>query len=457
MVDGNSDSRIGGLNMKLDKKLYTAFFALAIPLVLQRLVNSVFSSIDVWMVSRITIDAMDGISIGGQWLWILNRILAGVSAGGLLFITQYSGMGKESAILTVFKKMLKIMTVSAVVFTVVAMLFPDFVIGLFAANESVMATAKEYLVISSLSFVLLAAANACTTLLIARGRGVAAMISVSANAVAHVVMNWIFIYVMKLPVGNGAAWAAVTSAGVGLLVAVPFVLKELKGFKCIGERAVINTKKLYKISLALIAHETIWGIGIFTYNAIFTHVDASGYSAVVVWRTINDFFFAVIAGFSAAGGIYMGNYVGEGIYQKAKEWAKKIQIIDTISSLVLGIILFAFAPLIVGFFNMDDAKVVGIAVLIVRIFATEIVLKSIAHTFVESIFRAGGNPEMGLILDTVATWVVVVPLCAVAAFVLKTGFLPVFIIMVFGEDIVKILISSVYFRTGKWYRCIDKK
>ena len=79
--------------MKSDKKLYSAFFALAIPLVLQRLVNSVFSSIDVWMVSRITIDAMDGISIGGQWLWILNRILAGVSAGGLLFITQYSGMG----------------------------------------------------------------------------------------------------------------------------------------------------------------------------------------------------------------------------------------------------------------------------------------------------------------------------------------------------------------------------
>ena len=443
--------------MKLDKKFYMSFFALAIPLVLQRLVNSVFSSIDVWMVSRITIDAMDGISIGGQWLWILNRILAGVSAGGLLFITQYSGMGKDSAILTVFKKMLKIMVISAVAFAFVGMVFPDFVIGLFAANESVMATAKEYLVISSLSFVLLAAANACTTLLIARGKGVAAMASVTANAVAHVLMNGLFIYVMKLPVGNGAAWAAVTSAGVGLLVAIPFVIKEVKGFKCIGESAVINTKKLYKISLALIAHETIWGIGIFTYNAIFTHVDSSGYSAVVIWRTINDFFFAVIAGFSAAGGIYMGNYVGEGIYQKAKDWAKKIQIIDTISSLALGIILFAFAPLIVGFFNMDDANVVGIAVLIVRIFATEIVLKSIAHTFVESIFRAGGNPEMGLILDTVATWVVVVPLCLVAAFVLKTGFLPVFIIMVFGEDIVKISISSVYFRTGKWYRCVDKK
>ena len=446
--------------MKLDKKLYTAFFALAIPLVLQRLVNSVFSSIDVWMVSQCGAEAMSGISIGGQWLWILNRILAGVSAGGLLFITQYSGMGKDSAILTVFKKMLKIMTVSAVVFAVVGMMFPDFVIGLFAANESVMATAKEYLVISSLSFVLLAAANACTTLLIARGKGKAAMLSVTVNAVTHFVMNWLFIFKMGMPVGVGAAWAAVISAFVGLVVALPFVLSEIKGFDCIGENTVINSKKFYKIAIALIAHETIWGIGIFTYNAIFTHVDASGYSAVVIWRTINDFFFAVIAGFSSAGGIYMGNYVGEGIYQKAKTWANKIQVIDTLSSAVLGIILFAFAPQIVNVFNLTsgmEQNVIAIAVLIVRIFAAEIILKSIAHTFVESIFRAGGNPEMGLILDTVATWVVVVPLCAIAAFVLKTGFLPVFIIMVFGEDIVKILISSIYFRTGKWYRCVDKK
>lgn len=446
--------------MRTYKSIYTTLIALAIPLILQRLVSSIFSSIDIWMVGQLGQTAMSGISIGGQWLWILNRILAGVSAGGLLFITQYSGMGKDNAIFAVFKMMLKIMVISAAFFAFIGMVFPQYAVGIFEGSDETMKIAKEYLAISSISFILLAVANACTTFLIAIGNGKYAMISVAVNAFVHIIMNWIFIFKMHMPSGKGAAWAAVTAALAGLLTALPFTLKEFGRISGTNETFEIDKKKFGKVSFALILHETVWGMGIFVYNVIFSHIDASGYCAVVIWRTINDFFFSVICAFASAGGIMLGNFVGEGVYSKVVNWAKKIQLINSSISLGLGIILFVGAPSIVRLFNLFsgmEENVIIIAVFIVRLFATEIVLKSIAHTFVESIFRAGGNPEMGLIMDTVATWVVVIPLCCVAAFVTKSGFLPVFLIMLFGEDIVKILISAIYFRTGKWYRRIESE
>ena len=151
----------------------------------------------------------------------------------------------------------------------------------------------------------------------------------------------------------------------------------------------------------------------------------------------------------------LSSYVGEDDYPKAIKWAKHLQFINSGISVGLAFILYFGAAWIVRLFNLAsglEEAVVTTAVLLVRIFSMEIVLKSIAHTFIESVFRAGGNPEAGLVLDTIASWVVVIPLCCFVGFYLDAGFLPVFVIMVFGEDLVKTGIASVYFRTGKWCR-----
>lgn len=440
------------------KKLIKPLILLAFPLILQRLINTVFSSVDVWMVGQLGQDTISGISVGGQLLWVLNRVLTGISAGGLIFITQYNGSGKSSASYRIFRKMLLVMTVCAGAVAVIGIIIPDVIVRLFEGNENVMEIAAQYLRISALSFILLAATNACTTFLIAQGRSSASMIAGFSNAIVHIILNWLLVFKLKLDPGAGAAGAAIGAAAAGFLTALPFVMKEIHHIR--REEVIdIHFKKYYKLSLSLILHEGTWGIGIVIYNMIFSHLNPDGYSAVVIWRTAHDFFFAIVCGFVTAGGIYLGNFVGENNFDKSIAWTKMMQIINNTVAAIVGVVLFLGAKPFVQLFNLAsgmDSGVVNTAVLLVRIYSCGLVLRTIPHTFIEGVFRPAGNPEMGLILDTVATWVVVIPLCLLAAWVLDLGFVVVFTIMCYGEDFVKMMIGYWYFKTGRWYRPVVK-
>ena len=71
------------------------------------------------------------------------------------------------------------------------------------------------------------------------------------------------------------------------------------------------------------------------------------------------------------------------------------------------------------------------------------------------IIRSGGNTKIIMIIDIVGTWLVGIPLCLFAAYVLKLSIVPVYAILSV-EEIVRLVITLVMFKKKTWMRTIGE-
>ena len=68
------------------------------------------------------------------------------------------------------------------------------------------------------------------------------------------------------------------------------------------------------------------------------------------------------------------------------------------------------------------------------------------------IFRAGGDPKTGAILDFVGVWVISIPLALVGGLWLRLPFLAVYGTTVLLDALVKVIPGTIYFLSRKWIR-----
>ena len=71
------------------------------------------------------------------------------------------------------------------------------------------------------------------------------------------------------------------------------------------------------------------------------------------------------------------------------------------------------------------------------------------------IIRSSGNTKIIMIIDIVGTWLVGIPLCLCAAYVLKMSIVPVYAILSV-EEIVRLVITLVMFKKKTWMRTIGE-
>ena len=76
--------------------------------------------------------------------------------------------------------------------------------------------------------------------------------------------------------------------------------------------------------------------------------------------------------------------------------------------------------------------------------------------FIVAIFRSGGRPLVGAIIDVGCVWLIGAPLVALAGFVWHPPF-PVVFLLIFAEEIVKVSLGLVVFPRRKWIRQLTNK
>ena len=79
--------------------------------------------------------------------------------------------------------------------------------------------------------------------------------------------------------------------------------------------------------------------------------------------------------------------------------------------------------------------------------------RSINSTTIGGIFSAGGDTRFGFICDTVTMWAFIVPVGAIAAFVLKLPVLVVYFLLNLDE-IIKLPVVIARYKQFKWVKNI---
>lgn len=450
-----------------DKGFWKTTIKLATPIVLQNVLISSFTLADTLFVSQLGDVALSAVGMIGQWGWLLNMILIGISSGTSVFVAQYWGIKEIKKI----NKTCGIASVSALLisglFTIVSLFFPEFVVNIFNNDANVISDGTAYLIIVCFSYPAVAITNVLSSVLRSVETVKLPMYISAFTTVLNIVLDYGMIFGKfgfdKMGI-KGAALATLISAwaGVVLLLLISFAtknilyapLKDTFGFN------FSDIKIFYKKAMPVIFNETMWGAGTFVFNIIFGHMGYEYFAAITILRTFENIAFVFIIGLCNACSIMVGKSIGQGKIARGIDDTKRFIFIFPIISIIISIITFIFREQFIGIFNMGNnigAVTLSAAMSIMAFYAFEFTIRQVPFLLIVGIFRSGGDTVTGVKYDLFTLWGLSIPATLIAVYLLNAPFTVAFAVMYIFEDYIKSVLCFKYYKSMKWIKPVTEE
>ncbi len=436
-----------------DKELKNAILKIAIPVAIQNMLTSFVNMIDTVMIGSLGDKAVAAVGLANQWFFIFNLIVFGIVSGSSIFIAQFYGKKDYESMQLPVAYSIFLCSIIAVIFALLALLFPEFVMRLFTNNQDTILSGVPYLKIASITYLMFGLSLPVSYSMRSTEYASVPLIITFLSLIINAVLNYTLIY------GNfGAPVLGVSGAAIATSIARIFetailLIVMLKGKSKINVRLrhfKINKAfipEYIKTVLPVIGNETMWGLGISMYSVIFGHMSDSIVAARQISANLEQILTALCFGLGGAGAVVIGKKIGEKNQQGAILYAKKFAILSTVSGLFIGIIMIVLTPLFLSFFSVSkEAKeYANIFIAVTGIFMS---IRMFNHMNIVGILRSGGDTRFCFLLDAGSVWGIGVLSLAVAAF-FKAPFI-ILALCLISEEIVKAIVGFKRFISKKW-------
>ncbi len=443
-----------------DSGFWRVTLRLALPIAFQNMLTSSFSLVDTLMVSMLGDISLAAAGMAGQWSWLLNIFLFGVSSGAAIFISQYFGVDDRKGIHRTSGIALFSGLVLGAIFMAAACLAPSVVMRIFGDEEIVIAEGVAYLQIAGFSYFAVVISGVWSSVLRSTAQVQLPMYVSLITTVENAVLNYLLIFggfgIPGMGI-RGAALATVISSWTGAILLLLFSMRPGNILYAPVKELFRFTKEslllFYKKALPVMANESMWGLGTFCFNAIFGALGYENYEAVTILRTFESIAFAFFVGLCNACCVMVGKSVGAGKIERAWQDALRFTVLIPAVSVVVGWAIILFRGQLVSVFNLSgniSEAVLLTAQSLLMVYALEIPLRNIPYIQIVGVFRSGGDTATGVLYDLTCLWGLSLPATLLAAFVFDLPFVAVFTVMYLCEDVVKALLCIRHFRSTKW-------
>lgn len=116
-------------------------------------------------------------------------------------------------------------------------------------------------------------------------------------------------------------------------------------------------KDFRRYTLPVLGNEIIWGVGFTMYSVIMGHLGTDAVAANSIANIIKNPIVCFCIGISTGGGIIIGNELGAGRLDTAKEYGRKLCRLSVILGIISGIVMFMLSPIILKFSNLSDTAI----------------------------------------------------------------------------------------------------
>lgn len=435
----------------------------ALPLILQDLVGASLHIIDGLMVSSLGDAAYSAVTQANRFTFVYQLFCFGTASGGAIFMSQYWGAQDIPRMRHSMGISLVAVLLLSVPFVLGALFFPQVIIaGFLPAGESY-DIAVVYLRTVAPSYVLIGLSTVYSMCIKAGEKTYVPLIAGVVSIAINTFLNYVLIFghfgMPRLGV-FGAAIATNIAAGVQLIVNLAFAYgKRLPAGATIrqmisGDRGFI--RRFTKVVLPVIFNEGLWALGTTMYGVYYGRMGDVAVAATGVCSTIDSLVWVFIFGMMHATAIIIGKTLGAGRKEDAYLYAKRLIAGAMVAGLILGGIMIAIRMPILSFFSGLSAPVIEKASIILLLGSLTMWFRAFNAINVVGVLRSGGDTVFSLCLDVGSMWLIGVPLCAVATFVLH---LPVEFVYLctFVEEVAKMVIGVPHFIGRKWLNNITEK
>ena len=444
-----------------DKRFYRFLFSIALPIAVQNLITFMVSMVDTLMVGALGEIQLSAVSIANNLFFVLTILMFGLAGGSNIMISQYWGKGNVKTIHKILAIMYRVCLLITGIFIFIALFLPKYFMGIFTTDKAVIDFGASYLRIVCIGYLFYSITN-CTIMMLRSVKTVSISIIVyTASLVVNSILNWIFIFgnlgAPELGI-RGAAIATVCAriTEFSIVLVFMFIYERKIGLKI--EHLLKLDKEILKDYVGLctpvLCNELLWAIGASMISVIVGRMGTEVVAANSINGVAHQFVTVFIFGMSNATAVIIGNTIGEGKKEKAKEYAYSIGIFSVVMGCISGLMILLIKPFVVNFYNVSYSTKL-IAMEIMTVTSGIIVFQSLASNFMMGVLRGGGDAKFVLINDLIFMWLVAIPGGFFVAFVLELPVALVFLVIK-CDEILKSLTSVYRVISGKWVNDVTK-
>lgn len=444
-----------------DRRFYRLLFSIALPIAVQNLITFMVSMVDTLMVGALGEIQLSAVSIANNLFFVLTILMFGLAGGSNIMISQYWGKGNVKTIHKILAIMYRVCLLITGIFIFIALFLPKYFMGIFTTDKAVIDFGASYLRIVCIGYLFYSITN-CTIMMLRSVKTVSISIIVyTASLVVNSILNWIFIFgnlgAPELGI-RGAAIATVCAriTEFSIVLVFMFIYERKIGLKL--EHLLKLDKEILKDYVGLctpvLCNELLWAIGASMISVIVGRMGTEVVAANSINGVAHQFVTVFIFGMSNATAVIIGNTIGEGKKEKAKEYAYSIGIFSVVMGCISGLMILLIKPFVVDFYNVSYSTKL-IAMEIMTVTSGIIVFQSLASNFMMGVLRGGGDAKFVLINDLIFMWLVAIPGGFFVAFVLELPVALVFLVIK-CDEILKSLTSVYRVISGKWVNDVTK-
>ena len=442
-----------------DKIFYKTTAAIAIPIALQNLITVAVSMMDTLMIGQLGEVQLSATSIANQLWFMLMVVCFGVAGGANVLISQYWGKRDTAVIKRVQAITFKVGFVISIVFMLVALLIPERFMGVFTTETAVIEYGAQYLRILGWSYPLYAMANIAIMMLRSVGTVNISIVVYLTSLVVNTSLNYVLIFgkfgAPRLEVRGGAI-ATLTARCFEFVIAFAYVLWREKKIQFSLKDLLPSNRELYKkyvfISIPVIGNELMWGMGASMVAVVIGRMGTHFVAANSIYTVLNQLVTVAIFGVGNAALTVVGNTIGAGEYELAKQRSVTFMAIAVLFGILSAVVTLLLGPVVISFYDFS-ADTIAIAHSITHVGALIVFFQSLATIGMVGVLRAGGDAKFVLVCEVIFLWLVAVPLGFLTGLGLGWPAPAVFLVLK-CDEILKSIISLCRIGGFKWLRDI---
>ncbi len=446
-----------------DKAFYKMALAVVLPIMLQNGITNFVSLLDNIMVGRIGMEEMTGVSIANQLMFVYNLAIFGIVSGAGIFCAQYFGCKDMKGVRNAFRVKL----IFCIVFSIVGILIFAFagetLIDLFLKGNSddvdpvlTMRNGMQYLQIMLIGMIPFAIVQAYSGTLRETGETLlpmkAGVMAVIVNLSLNVLLIYGFFGLPALGV-RGAAIATTVSRFVELIIVMvyahkntkkhPYMVGFYKDFRVPGT-LVWN---IFVKGTPLMLNEFLWSLGVTTLLQCYSIRGLSVVAAMNISSTLSNVFNVVYIALGTAISIIVGQLLGAGKIEEAKDTDRKLIVFAVLSCFGVALLLAFVAPFFPHLYEATG-EVRTMAMKFILIVALCMPIQGFINACYFTI-RSGGKTLITFLFDSFYVWVFSIPLAYVLGHYTMIPITSVYLICQLS-DIIKCIIGFILVKRGKW-------
>lgn len=440
-----------------EKGFYRRLFALVLPIGLQNLMTALVSASDALMLGFLDQSSLSAVSLGTQVQFVLNLFYAALTIGTTVLASQYWGKGDAEAVEKVLAVVLTVSMAVSAVFFLGASLIPGVLMRIFTGEEELVALGIPYLRIVSWSYLFTGVSQIYLCIMKNSGRALKSTIFGSTSVFLNIILNAVLIFGLPGLPGLGIAGAALATV-ISRAAELGLVLMEN------GRQDVVRIRRNYILcpdrglgrdfrhyTAPILINEIVWGCGFTMFSVIMGHMGNDAVAANSIANIVKNIIACLCLGIGTGSGILIGNELGSGELERAREYGGRLCRISLLAGALSGVLLLGVSPFILRAVPSLSVQALNYLKGMLLICGYYLIGKSINSTVVAGIFCAGGDTRFGMLCDALTMWAIIIPLGMAAAFWFHFPVLWVYFLLNLDE-FVKLPAVFCHYKKYKWIR-----